>query len=136
MAEGRILHGDDLESVLERKEEASLDINLCNRPGPEQMTKMQYNTRHLGNIVCRLPQGFEDLFVVFQVDISEHVSSHCVSFAQVGLQAFFVDLPLKLGDDWPGLNQADTDNRWMFSPVSIVSSQHSGNEISQLKPQT
>lgn len=66
---------------------------------------------HLSNVVCALPQGFEDLFVVFQVDVGEHVSGHCVSFAQVGLQAFFVDLLLKLGDDWPRLNQADTDNR-------------------------
>lgn len=51
------------------------------------------------------------MFVVFQVDIGEHVGSHCVSVAEVGLQAFLVDLLLELSDDRPRLNQADADNR-------------------------
>lgn len=68
-------------------------------------------TRHLSNVICGLPQGFKDLFVVFQVDISEHVSGHFISFAQVSLQAFFIDLPLKLCYDRPRLNQADTENK-------------------------
>lgn len=67
--------------------------------------------RHLSNIVCSLTQGLENLFVVFQVDVGEHVSSHFVSFAEVCLQAFFKDLTLKLRYDRPRLDQADTENK-------------------------
>lgn len=38
VAEGGILHGDDLESVLEREKESSLAISLSNRAGPTYMT--------------------------------------------------------------------------------------------------
>lgn len=82
------------------------------------------SSRHLSNIVCGLAQCFKDLFVVLQVDVGEHVSSHGVSFAQVSLQAFFVDLLLKLGDDWPRLDQADAGNR------GDVFSSQTGAEIS------
>lgn len=72
---------------------------------------------HLCDVVCALPQGFKNLFVVFQVDVSEHVGGHLVSFAEVGLQGFFVDLPLKLRYDWSRLNQADANSKNYISLI-------------------
>lgn len=66
---------------------------------------------YLGYILCSLPQGFKDLFVVLQVDVYEHVSSHFVSFAEVSLQALLIDLTLKLCYHWTWLYQADTEER-------------------------
>lgn len=66
---------------------------------------------YLCYVLSGLPQGFEDLFVVLQVDICEHLSSHFVGFAQISLQALIVDFTLKLCYDWPRLNQADTEER-------------------------
>lgn len=123
MAKRGVVHGDYLESMLERKKEYSFNlkhlngqnteliVDHCNRKCLSVERLYLSEMRHLSNVVCGLPQGFKDLFVVFQVDISEHVSGHFISFAQVSLQAFFVDLPLKLCYDRPRLNQADTEHK-------------------------
>lgn len=123
MAKRGVFHGDYLESMLERKKEYSLHfkhlngqnteliVDHCNRKCVSGESLCSSETQHLSNVVCSLPQGFKDLFVVFQVDISEHVSGHFISFAQVSLQAFFVDLPLKLCYDRSRLNQTDTENK-------------------------
>lgn len=67
---------------------------------------------YLCYILSTLPEGFKDLFVVLQVDVREHVSSHFVSFTEISLQALIVDFTLKLCYHWPGLNQADTEERF------------------------
>lgn len=126
MAKRGVVHGDYLESMLERKKRVqfqlqtfewtkygvnTLIVDHCNTKCLSVEHLYSSEMRHLSNVVCGLPQGFKDLFVVFQVDISEHVSGHFISFAQVSLQAFFIDLPLKLCYDRPRLNQADTENK-------------------------
>lgn len=67
------------------------------------------------NNLCYVLRGlsecFEDLLVVLQVDVGEHVRSHFVSFAEISLQALVIDFTLKLCYHRPGLYQADTEGR-------------------------
>lgn len=121
MAERGILHGDDLDSMLggraqhkhkplvQTKDRLS-DLS-CSASMSEQYIMRWSMFVYLCYILSCLPQGFEDLLVVLQVDVCEHVSSHFVSFAQISLQALIVDFTLKLCYDWPRLNQADTEER-------------------------
>ncbi len=66
---------------------------------------------YLRYILSSLPEGFKDLFVVLQVDVGEHVSSHWVSFAEISLQALIIDFTLKLCYHWTWLYQADAEGR-------------------------
>lgn len=68
-------------------------------------------TVYLCYILSGLPEGFKDLFVVLQVDVCEHVSSHFVSFTEISLQTLIIDFTLKLCYHRARLNQADTEER-------------------------
>ena len=51
---------------------------------------------YLCYVFGRLPEGFEHLLVVLQVDVGEHVGGHFVRLAEVHLHALVVRLLLHL----------------------------------------
>lgn len=86
-----------------------MNLSQCRTFEDLFISELSGEDNNLCYVLRALSECFEDLLVVLQVDVGEHVRSHFVSFAEVSLQALVIDFTLKLCYHWPGLYEADTE---------------------------